>query len=134
MDVLSCLQVGKENRVSSEVIECLTGMSRRAVRTEIKRLREEEGIMILAFPSKKGYWIASESEYDLVICFRSTILSYIKKLLKTVEAIDKWLEKNAPGQLRILPKEKAPVVAATTDKRTQNESTHSISVMEAIVK
>ena len=95
MDVLRCLGVGKENRVSLETLQTLTGMNERAIRMEIQRLRNKERIMILSSPRKDGYWIAADDEWDEVDQFEKMMRGYGSSPWQSVMTAQEWKKRHA---------------------------------------
>lgn len=107
MTVLECLHEGKENAVTREELVMLTGMPDRAVRSEIERLRREH--VILNDQDGKGYYIETD-------CNR------INRYIRQEEARAKSIFASLKAARRQI-KEKAPVEAGTSDKRSENKST-----------
>lgn len=91
---LRLMTASRENPVGRPELCLLTGMSDRMMRKAIEDMRKQ-GIRVCADSGKYGYWLAqSEEDYK---AFRGELLSRAYSQLKTVSAMDKFVE----GQITI---------------------------------
>lgn len=94
MDIIR--YIPRDHYISRQELSKITGMSDRAVRNEIQRLRTESPeTIIISSSSKKGYK-RPETYEELEICRRESI-SRLKAELAKVAQIDKIL--NNRGQM-----------------------------------
>jgi len=61
MNILDYIPKGRNNAISRQDLEQLTGLSDRAIRKEIKKL-VQKGIPILSSSQSKGYWYSDDIE------------------------------------------------------------------------
>ena len=89
-----CKQANINEPVSIEELARATGLSDRAVRDAIHRMREN-GIRICATASDKGYWLAvGEEDYKV---FRRYYMSPAWTTFRTVYAMDNATEGQMEG-------------------------------------
>lgn len=103
MEVLKYIPEGRENAISREMLCKVTGMPDRAVRREIRRLRDK-GEPILTDTEKGGYWMAGAGDYDYreMLRYYRTLTAYIRSLHQLSRKYRQWLleheEKGRPGE------------------------------------
>lgn len=101
MDVLKYIPEGRENAVTAETLATLTGCDERTVRGEIKRLREQESVMILSSSRSRGYWLPGEEDLEQVREYANMMRSYARECEKSALAAERWLleheKKGRPG-------------------------------------
>ena len=100
MEVLKYIPEGRENAISREMLSKVTGMPDRAVRREIRRLRDS-GEPILTDTERGGYWLASGEDYGEMLRYYRTLTAYIRSLWKLSRRYRQWLleheKKGRPG-------------------------------------
>ena len=109
MEVLKYIPEGQENAISREMLSKVTGMPDRAVRREIRRLRDK-GEPILTDTEKGGYWLAGAEDYSEMLRYYRTLTAYIRSLHQLARKYRQWLreheEKGRPGESPEAAKEK----------------------------
>ena len=99
MEVLKYIPEGRENAVTAETLATLTGCDERTVRGEIKRLREQESVMILSSSRSRGYWLPGEEDLEQVREYANMMRSYARECEKSALAAERWLlEHEKKGQ------------------------------------
>ena len=95
MEVLKYIPEGRENAISRPVLCSVTGLPDRAVRREIRRLRES-GEMILSDTERSGYWLAGDDDFKEVLRCHRMLESYIKSLWILQDKYRQWLADHEP--------------------------------------
>lgn len=91
MEVLKYIPEGQENAVTAETLAALAGCDERTVRQEIKRLREQEGEMILSSSRRSGYWLPGDGDLEQVKEYANMMRSYARECKKSAEAAERWI-------------------------------------------
>lgn len=87
--VLDYLHYGKQNAATREYLSALTGLKDRSLRSEINRLRVQEGHPIFNTQDGTGYFLATqEDKAEMDACY-NMLISRLCETQKLVDALAK---------------------------------------------